>query len=460
MSADVPSAAGHPAIERLLRRDDLPALAAAATDAFAVRGGEIAVRADGRAGLWRLALDPVPRAVDRRGWAALSAGVAQRHRALNAFLTDVYRASGRRRSDPDRAPEIVRAGELPGWAAVGSPGHDPVAVGMAWPGQPRIGLLGCDVVRTDDGRWLVQADDARRLGGLGPALGVRAAVAAGAPALLPPDDVADPAAALPVLRAALATAAPPAGAGPPSVAVLRSADLPGAAGEDTALAAALDVPLVAPADIWPRADGGVAVSVAGRRQPVDVLLLRIDGAELAATRTPAGQTIGALLGEGVRTGRLGLVDVPGNALADDPTTFAAVPRMIRFYLGEEPLLEQVPTWVLADPGQHAEVRDRLHELVVVPLGAYGGGPVVVGPGCTAAELAELEAAVAAAPHRFVARALVRPATAPALVGDRVLRRALDLRIFSAATGRGDVSVLDAPLSRAGDAVKDTWLLRT
>ena len=151
--------------------------------------------------------------------------------------------------------------------------------------------------------------------------------------------------------------------------------------------------------------------------------------------------------------------MPGNALADDPTTFAAVPRMIRFYLGEEPLLEQVPTWVLADPDQHAEVRDRLHELVVVPLAAYGGGPAVVGPECTAAELAELEAAVAAAPHRFVARARVRPATAPALVDDRVLPRPVDLRIFSAATGRGEATVLDAALTRVGTAVKDTWLLR-
>jgi carboxylate-amine ligase len=401
----------------------------------------------------------VPRAVSAAARAALAAGVAQRHRALNAFLTDVYRASGRRRSDPDRAPEIVRAGELPDWAVVGSPGHDPGAVGLAWPGQPRIGLLGCDVVRTDDGRWLVQADDARRQDGLGIALGVRAAIAAGAPLLLPPDDVLDAAASLPVLRASLATAAPPACTGPPSVAVLRSADLPVAAGEDAALAAALDAPLVAPADIWPRVDGGVAVTVDGRRQPVDVLLLRIDDAELAVSRTPAGQTIGALLGEGVRAGRLGMVDVPGNALADDPTTFAAVPRMIRFYLGEEPLLQQVPTWVLADPEQLAEVRHRLHELVVVPLASYGGGPAVVGPDCTPAELAELAAAVAAAPHRFVARESVRPSTVPALVGDRVLPRAAGLRLFSAATGRGEVSVPAAALTRVGAAVKDTWLLR-
>jgi uncharacterized circularly permuted ATP-grasp superfamily protein len=341
---------------------------------------------------------------------------------------------------------------------------------MAWPGQRRIGLLGCDVVRTGDGRWLVRADDACGPGDLGPALDVRRAVVAGAPALLPARAVADPADALPVLRAALEAAAPPACTDTPALAVLRSADLPRAAGEDTSVATGLDVPLVAASDLWPRVDGGVAVAVDGRRVPVDVLHLRLDRAELVS-RTSSGQTLGALLGEAVRAGRLGLVDVPGNALADDPTTFAGVPEMIRFYLGEEPLLEQVPTWVLADGAQWAEVRDRLHELVVVPLAAYGGGPTVVGPECSAAELAELQAEVAAAPHRFIARARVSPSTAPTVVAGRLLPRAVDLRIFSAATGRGRVDVLDAPLTRvAGDepawdialthgaAVKDTWLL--
>jgi uncharacterized circularly permuted ATP-grasp superfamily protein len=455
----------------VLGRLDLPQLAAAASAAFGARGGEIAVRRDGRPAVRAVPVDPVPRPIDRRNWDLLCAGVAQRHRALDAFLADVYRAGGRRRSDPDRAPEIVRAGALPEWAVVGSPGHDPAAVGLAWAAQRRTGLLACDVVRTGDGRWLVRGDDARGVGGLGAALALRSAIAAGAPALLPPGGIADPADARPLLRAAMDTAAPPACAGAPAVAVLRSADLLQAAGEDTALAAALDVPLVAPSDLWPRTDGGVAIIVHGRRQPLDVLQLRLDDAELAASRTPAGQTVGALLGEAVRAGRLGLVNVPGGALADDPTTFAGVPAMIRFYLGEQPLLEQVPTWVLADDRQWAEVRDRLHELVVVPVAAYGGGPPVLGPECSAAQLAELQAEVAAAPHRFTARAAVAPTTAPALVAGRLLPRTVDLRVFSAAAPHGRVRVLDAPLTRvaagertsdmdlaAGAAVKDTWLL--
>jgi uncharacterized circularly permuted ATP-grasp superfamily protein len=487
VSPDLPLLAGYPAtgsdevvaapgqlrdtvaaLASVLGRSDLPGLAGAASAAFRSCGGEVAVRRDGRPAAQAVPLDPVARPLDRRSWEALAAGVAQRHRALDAFLADVYRASGRRRSDPDRAPEIVRAGALPEWAVVSSPGHHPAAVGMAWPGQRRIGLLGCDVVRTADGRWLVRGDDARAAGGLGQALAVRRAVAAGAPGLLPPLGVADPAAALPLLRAALEAAAPPACAGTAGIAVLRSADLPHAPGEEASLAAALDVPLVVASDLWPRADGGVAVGVGGARVPVDVLHLRLDDAELAASRIPSGQLLGALLADAVRAGRLGLVDVPGNALADDPTTFAGVPAMIRFYLGEEPLLEQVPTWVLADEGQWAEVRDRLQELVVVPVDAYGGGPTVVGPECSAAELAELQAEVAAAPHRFIARSRISASTVPTLVGDRLLPRPVDLRIFSAMTEGGRVDVLEAPLTRVAPGerrsdlpapVKDTWLLR-
>ncbi len=484
MTPDLPLLAGYPAtatdevvdstgrlrdraapLRPVLDRADLPELADAATGAFRTAGGEVGVRRDGRPAVEAVPFDPVPRLLDRSDRATLTAGVAQRHRALEAFLADVYRAGGRRRGDPDRAPEIVRAGVLPEWAVAGSPGRDPAAVGRAWPGQRRIALLGCDVVRTGDGGWLVRADDACVPRGLGLAVAARrAAVTA------PPAGVPDPAGSLGLLRAALAAAAPPACAGPPTLAVLTPGDGHGPPGEEAVLAEALDARTVTGTDLWPRVDGGVAATLDGRRVPVDVLLLRLDDAELAASRVPAGHTVGALLGEAVRAGRLGLTNVPGNALAEDLGLFPGVPAMIRFYLGEEPRLGQVATWVLADTQQWAAVRDRLDELVVVPVPGYGGGRTVVGPECSAAELAELQAAVAAAPHRFVAREHLPTSTVPALVGGRLLPRAAGLRIFSAAGG-GDVQALEAPLSWVaparsaaevdlgrGAAVKDTWLL--
>ena len=100
------------------------------------RGVAVAPWADGRQHLRPLPLDPVPRRPAAE-WARLAAGVEQRHRALNAFLAEAYRAAGRRRGDADRAPQVVRAGVLPEWAVAHSPGRDPDAVAQAWPGQPR-----------------------------------------------------------------------------------------------------------------------------------------------------------------------------------------------------------------------------------------------------------------------------------------------------------------------------------
>ncbi|MFL6065856.1 MAG: circularly permuted type 2 ATP-grasp protein, partial [Friedmanniella sp.] len=173
--------------------------------------------------------------------------------------------------------------------------------------------------------------------------------------------------------------------------------------------------------------------------------------------------------EAVRAGKLAVANVPGNGVADDKATYRYVPEMIRFYLGEEPVLDAVPTWLLADDADLAAVRDRLHELVIKPVDGYGGQGVVFGPLCSAAELAALRAEVLAAPHRFVAQEPVDFSTAPTLVGGRLVPRHVDLRVFSVA-GR-TTEVLPSPLTRValtegsllvnssqGGGSKDTWVL--
>ena len=254
--------------------------------------------------------------------------------------------------------------------------------------------------------------------------------------------------------------------GAPRIAVLTAGESDNAWFEHRVLADALGVPLARAADLWPRLDGGVEVAIDGVRHPVDVLYRRFDDGMLGAFRTPTGQSLDMLLTDAVRSGRLGLANVPGNELADDTATYAWVPAMIRFYLGEEPLLGSVPTWVLADEEQWAQVRDRLHELVVKPVAGYGGRGTVFGPGCSAAELAALEAEVAAAPYRFVVQEPVAASTMPTLVDGALLPRRVDLRVFSVAGPEGTARALRAPLTRtalgeahgAGRGSKDTWLL--
>ena len=426
------------------------------------RGVAVSRWVDGRQELRPVPLDPVPRPVDPGTWTALSRGVAQRHRALNAFLADAYRPAGRRRGDPDRAADIVRAGVLPDWAVTSGPGRDPDAVSRAWPGQPRAAVAAADVVRTAGGRWVVVRDVLRAPSGIGFALANRENARAATPQLFAAAGrrVADPSEAVAGLRAALAGAAPPGGERPPRIALLSHGEHDGAWFEHRVLAEALGAPLVRSGDLWPRRDGGVEVAVDGGRMPVDVLYRRFDDTLLGAYPTGAGLPLAAALTDAVRAGRLGLANVPGNAVADDGAGYAWVPEMIRFYLGEEPLLASTPTWVLADPAAWAAVRDRLHELEVQSVAGYGGRDVVHGPSCSAAELAALRAEIEATPHRFVAREPLEPSTAPALV-DGVLRpRPVDLRLFSVADE--STTALPVALTRVGGpeaGMKDTWLLR-
>ena len=452
-----------PALEQL-GVEGLTAAAGAMAAERDARGVAVASWSDGRQTVRPFPLDPIPRIVPAAEWARVAAGVEQRHRALNAFLADAYRAAGRRRGDADRAPELVRAGVLPEWAVAHSPARHPDAVGQAWPGQPRAAVAAVDVLRTPDGEWMAAADHLRVPAGLGYALANRDSARAALPELtrLAPNDPAD---AVAVLREGLAAAAPP-GTGTPRIAVLTAGESDNAWFEHRLLADALGVPLARAADLWPRLDGGVEASVDGVRHPVDVLYRRFDDGMLGAFRTPTGQSLDMLLTDAVRAGRLGLANVPGNGLADDSATYAWVPAMIRFYLGEEPLLGSVPTWVLADEPQWAQVRDRLHELVVKPVAGYGGRGTVFGPSCSAMELASLEAEVAAAPYRFAVQEPVQASTLPTLVDGALVPRRVDLRVFSVAGPGGSARALRAPLTRvslgetrgAGRGTKDTWLL--
>jgi len=459
-----PYAVLGPALEGLGEAGLAAALPVLAT-AREVRGVTVGSWSDGRQTVRPLPLDPFPRVLGATEWAAVAAGVEQRTRALNAFLADAYRAAGRRRGDADRAPEVVRAGVLPEWAVAHSPARDPDAVGMAWPGQPRATVAATDVLRTGDGRWLAATDHLRTPAGLGYAMANRESARGALPELFDGVAPADPADAVSVLRAGLATAAPPACPGAPRIAVLTAGESDNAWFEHRLLADALGVPLVRAGHLWPRLDGGVEAAVGGDRLPIDVLYRRFDDGMLGAFRTPIGQALDLLLAEAVRSGRLGLANVPGNGLADDAATYAWVPELIRFYLGEEPLLGSVRTWVLADAEQWAQVRDRLHELVLKPVAGYGGRGTVFGPACSAAELAALQAEVAAGPHRFVAQEPVAASTVPTVVDGILQPRRVDLRVFAVAGRGGTARALRAPLTRvavgafgSGRAAKDTWLL--
>ncbi len=405
-------------------------------------------------------LDPIPRLLSAPDWATISAGLQQRTRALNAFLADVYGPA-----------EIVRDGVIAASVVRNCPGYLAAATDLAPGGRPRAVVLGFDLLHTPTGSWVVLEDNLRVPSGLGYAIANRRTAIGALPVLHPWPGLVSPESLGRQLREALQTAAPPScRRTPPSVAVLSDGPENSAWYEHRLLAEAMGVPVVRPDQIVGDADG-ICAEMDSIRLPVDVLYRRLGDDEIV-DGPAVSASANALLAAAARAGTVSLVNVPGNGVADDKAMYAFVPTMIRYYLGEDQVIGDVGTWVLADPHQYAGVRDILHELVVKPVDGSGGAGVMIGPDLTAAEVSDMRARVAAEPERYIAQEVIRFSTHPTLTPRGLAPRHVDLRAFAFAGADNSVTVPDVALSRValdsegllvnssrGGGSKDTWLQR-
>ncbi|HYM56785.1 MAG TPA: circularly permuted type 2 ATP-grasp protein [Solirubrobacteraceae bacterium] len=415
---------------------------AAAVNADAARDGVCFHSVDGDQAF---VIDPVPRVIGAGEWAPLEVGLAQRVHALNAFVADVY---GPRR--------IVEAGVVPARVVDSAEYHEPGMHGLRPPGDIWIGLAGLDLVRDESGRFLVLEDNVRTPSGFAYACAARRALVphlelAPADAPRPLDGLAG------MLAAALRAAAP--GGGDPHAVVLTDGDQNAAYWEHEWAAGALRVPLVEPGrlelrDLRLRLDG----------EPVDVVYRRTNADRLD---TPVGEL---LLGP-LRAGTLGVVNSFGTGVADDKLTHAYVEDMVRFYLGEEPLLASVETFDLGRPEILERALDVFDELVIKPRGGYGGIGIVIAPHAEPSDVDAARAAVRAHPTEFVAQRMVLLSSHPTVVDGRVAPRHVDLRPFVFLTSDNDVHVLPGGLTRVAfdegalvvnssqnGGAKDTWVL--
>lgn len=384
--------------------------------------------------------DLIPRVVADDDWAALQAGMTQRVRALEAFLHDAY---------GDRS--VLRDGVLPDWAVTGSPGYR--ETGLRVPkGVVRCTVTGIDLVRDGAGRWYVLEDNLRVPSGIGYAMANRWLAARVLPELVRASHTPAPRRAVAVLRSALTLTSQ-------SVALVTSGPSDSAYYEHQLLSSELGIPLVLPSDL--RVDSGGVVHAGDR--PIEVLYRRIDEDDLW---TACGATTPALL-DAMASGSLVLANAPGNGVADDKALYAFVPKLISYYLGETPLLDNVPTYLCREADQRAHVLDRLDELVIKPVDGYGGHRVVIGPDASHRELAQARQAILAQPERWIAQETVALSTHPTLADGRLEPRAVDLRSFVCVGA--ETTVVPLALSRVapagsrivnssrGGGSKDTWL---
>lgn len=399
-------------------------------------------------------VDPIPRIIPAQEWASLAPALAQRTRALSAFVADAY---GEQR--------IVAEGRMPARVIDSARYFEPWVRGVAVPAQGFI--AGLDLVRGGDGVLRVLEDNTRTPSGLAYAIAARHAVDAELGAQ-PPAGRLDTGPACTMVLAALAAAAPP-GVGDPYVVMLSDGPGNSAWFEHRRLAEAMGIPIVTPDDLLVRGGRLHALSDGAGTRVVDVLYRRTDEDRL---RDDSGRStwIADLLLAPARRGVLSVVNPLGAGLADDKLVHSYVEDMTRFYLGEEPLVRSVRTYDLGDPEELEEALARLGDLVVKPRDGYGGAGVLLCRYASAEERREIERTVRGDPGSYVAQETITLSTHPTVVDGRLEPRHVDLRPFVAGGGE-QPAVMPGALTRvafaAGELVvnssrngggKDTWVM--
>jgi uncharacterized circularly permuted ATP-grasp superfamily protein len=403
-------------------------------------------------------LDLVPRVISADEWATIETGVAQRVVALERFLADVY-GDG----------EIFADGVVPRSLVTSSAHFHRAAAGIEPPNHVRIHVAGIDLVRDAEGRFRVLEDNVRTPSGVSYVVENRATMVRVFPELFTSHRVR-PVDEYPARLLGALWASAPAGVEEPTVVVLTPGVFNPAYFEHTFLARQMGVELVEGRDLICR-DGGVYMRTTEGEQRVDVVYRRVDDAFLDPVHFRPDSLVGCPgILNAARAGRVTIANAVGNGVADDKLTYTYVPDMVRYYLGEEPLLANVDTLRLEDPDQRAWALDRLDQLVCKPVDGSGGYGLVMGPAASDAELASLRDAVEASPRSWIAQPVIALSTAPTHVGGRLAPRHLDLRPFAVNDGSrvwvapGGLTRVALPAgslvvnSSQGGGSKDTWVI--
>jgi uncharacterized circularly permuted ATP-grasp superfamily protein len=404
-------------------------------------------------------LDPIPRIISAQEWMSLEAGVIQRVRALEAFLDDIF---GQQQIFKDRI--------VPRRLVLSSSLFLRHAYGLAPANGVRIHISGMDIVRGSDGALMVLEDNLRTPSGVSYVLENRRSMTRIFPEFFRGHRVRPVANYPSELLRALVAAAPASATSDPKVVLLTPGVYNAAYFEHTFLARQMGVDLVEGNDLTCR-DGVCYLHTTNGDQRVDVIYRRINDDFLDPLYFEPSSLLGVPgLLTCVRAGNLTIANAIGNGVADDKLTYTYVPDMIRYYLGQEPVLANVPTYRLEDPEARAWVLGRLDQLVLKPVDASGGAGIVIGPDADEPTLTAVGEAIEAHPRGWIAQEVVKLSTCPTKVAEGIEARHIDLRPF--AINQGDrIWVLPGGLTRValpkgslivnssqGGGSKDTWVL--
>jgi uncharacterized circularly permuted ATP-grasp superfamily protein len=425
---------------------------------FINQGITFSVYADRRGVEKIFPFDLIPRPVAAHEWQPLETGLIQRITAINLFLHDVYH-EGR----------ILREGIVPAELVLNSKCYRPEMVGFDPPGKQYVHVVGTDLVRDASGQFLVLEDNGRTPSGVSYVLENRVVMKKVFPRLFQQCKVRRVDDYPQRLRAALLSVAPQSAGNAPTIVLLTPGSYNSAYFEHSFLARNMGIELVMGPDLFVY-DEKVYLKTTRGPKRVDVIYRRIDDDFLDPTVFRSDSLLGVPnLMKAYRAGNVTLANAVGTGVADDKAIYPFVEDMIRFYLSEEPILKNVPTYICARPADLRYVLDHLPQLVVKAVNESGGYGMLMGPASTKEQRAEFRAKIQANPRNYIAQPVVTLSTCPTWTEEGLGPRHVDLRpyIVSGATtwvlpgGLTRTALVKGSLvvnSSQGGGSKDTWVM--
>ena len=403
--------------------------------------------------------DIIPRIIEAAEWRLISEGLIQRVKALNAFIADVYGGQ-----------EILRAGLVPRDQVLLNDTYRYQMQGVSVPQNVYTHIAGIDMVRVGAEDFYVLEDNCRTPSGVSYMLENREITMRIFPDLFSRYNVAPVDHYCDELMRTLTSVAPRNCPGEPTVVVLTPGIYNSAYYEHSFLADQMGVELVEGPDLYVMDDIVYMRTTQGPKR-VDVIYRRVDDEFLDPLTFRPDSVLGvAGLMNAYRAGNVNLTNAVGAGIADDKAIYTYVPGMVEFYLGEKPILKNVPTWRCGEKDDAAYVLDHLAELVVKEVHGSGGYGMLEGPKSTKEEIEAFGARVKAAPEKYIAQPTLALSTCPTFVNEGVAPRHVDLRPFI--LSGADIRVVPGGLTRVamregslvvnssqGGGTKDTWVLK-
>src|ERR1700749_420209 len=422
-------------------------------------GITFAVYGDAEAQERLIPFDVIPRILSAKEWALLEKGLRQRVKALNMFLRDIYH--GR---------DILRAGIVPEDLIFQNPVFRPEMNGQDVPHDIYVHIAGIDIVRVDADNFIVLEDNARTPSGVSYMLENREIMMRLFPDLFARHHIRPVERYPDELLSALRSVAPHSASAEPTVALMTPGVYNSAYYEHSFLAVKLGIELVEGRDLIVKNDEVFMRTTEGLKR-VDVIYRRVDDDFLDPLTFRPDSALGVPgLMSAYAAGNITLANAVGTGIADDKAVYSYMPQIVKFYLGEEPILKNVPTWRCREAEHLSYVLDNIEELVVKEVHGSGGYGMLIGPKEDKATIAAFRAKLKSDPKNFIAQPTLALSTCPTCVQEGIAPRHVDLRPF-VLTGRDRIRIVPGGLTRValkkgslvvnssqGGGAKDTWVL--